>query len=64
MKDGDFDFNVVIRSLEYSKNRLKYCVGGAITYDSLAEEEYEECLTKASGIMNLLEKVSNSNQVD
>jgi len=64
MKDGDFDFNVVIRSLEYRKNQLKYCVGGAITYDSIAEEEYEECLTKASGIMNLLEKVSNSNQVD
>jgi para-aminobenzoate synthetase component 1 len=54
----------VIRSLEYSQNSLKYCVGGAITYDSLPEEEYEECLTKASGIMNLLEKVSNSNQVD
>lgn len=60
MKAGDFDFNVVIRSLEYNQNRLKYSVGGAITYDSVAEEEYEECLTKASGIMRLLEKVTTS----
>lgn len=60
IKGGDFDFNVVIRSLEYTQNRLKYSVGGAITYDSIAEEEYEECLTKASGIMKLLEKVSTS----
>lgn len=60
IKAGDFDFNVVIRSLEYNQNRLKYSVGGAITYDSVAEEEYEECLTKASGIMRLLEKVTTS----
>lgn len=59
IKGGDFDFNVVIRSLEYNQNQLKYCVGGAITFDSIAEEEYEECLTKASGIMNLLEKLQN-----
>lgn len=56
LKHGDFDLNVVIRSLMYSQNNLIYSVGGAITYDSLAEEEYEECLTKASGIMGLLAK--------
>ena len=58
-KGGDFDFNVVIRSLVYCQNRLTYSVGGAITYDSIAEEEYEECLTKASGIKSLLAKYPN-----
>jgi len=56
LKHGDFDLNVVIRSLMYYQNKLIYSVGGAITYDSTAEEEYEECLTKASGIMGLLAK--------
>ncbi len=56
IKEGNFDFNVVIRSLMYHHNELIYSVGGAITYDSFSEEEYEECLTKASGIMGLLAK--------
>lgn len=58
-KGGDFDLNVVIRSLVYDNHRLTYSVGGAITYDSVAEEEYEECMTKASGIMSLLAKRAN-----
>lgn len=56
LKDGNFDFNVVIRSLMYRRSELIYSVGGAITYDSLPEDEYDECLTKASGIMGLLAK--------
>lgn len=49
---GDFDFNVVIRSLMYnSANKyLSYQVGGGITYNSIAHHEYEECLAKVSGI--------------
>ncbi len=58
-KGGDFDLNVVIRSLVYENQLLTYSVGGAITYDSIAEEEYEECMTKASGIMGLLAKHAN-----
>ena len=54
---GNFDFNVVIRSLEYYSNSLKYSVGGAITYDSIAAEEYEECLTKAAGIFELMKVI-------
>lgn len=61
-KGGDFDLNVIIRSLVYFQNSLTYSVGGAITYDSIAEEEYEECLTKASGIMSLLAKYANLNK--
>ncbi len=58
--EGNFDFNVVIRSLEYNKGVLKYAVGGAITYDSIAIEEYEECLTKAAGIFELMNKVKGN----
>lgn len=51
-KDGDFDLNVVIRSLIYdSKNKyLSYSVGGAITILSDAEKEYQECMLKAKAI--------------
>jgi para-aminobenzoate synthetase component 1 len=54
--DGDFDFNVVIRSLQYNAatGYLSFMVGSAITYDSLPEQEYEECLLKAQAIMRVL----------
>jgi para-aminobenzoate synthetase component 1 len=55
--NGDFDFNVVIRSILYnqSKQYLSFQVGGAITYASSAEAEYEECLLKASAIIKTLQ---------
>lgn len=54
---GDFDFNVVIRSILYnSSNRyLGYQVGGGITFYSEPEKEYEECLVKATAIRKVLE---------
>jgi len=54
--DGDFDFNVVIRSILYNSSTkyLSFQVGGAITYNSDAEKEYDECLLKASAIMEVL----------
>lgn len=54
---GDFDFNVVIRTLIYDQARqqLSYHVGGAITWDSEAASEYEETLVKASAIREVLE---------
>lgn len=55
--DGNFDFNVVIRSIQYNagKQYLNIMVGGAITYDSIAEQEYEECLLKAQATMQVLQ---------
>lgn len=52
----DFDFNVVIRSLQYNAatGYLSFMVGSAITYDSVPEQEYEECLLKAQGIRKAL----------
>jgi para-aminobenzoate synthetase component 1 len=47
--DGDFDLNVVIRSLFYNQatRYLSYQTGGAITYDSDPEREWEEMRLKA-----------------
>ena len=52
----DFDFNVVIRSLQYNATTgyLSFMVGSAITYDSIPEKEYDECLLKARAIMQVL----------
>lgn len=53
--NGDFDFNVVIRSLQYNSKTgyLSYKVGSAITIDSVPEQEYAECLLKAKAIMEV-----------
>lgn len=53
---GDFDFNVVIRSILYRADTgyLSCQVGGAIVYDSVPEQEYEECLTKLEAMAKSL----------
>lgn len=53
---GDFDFNVVIRSLFYNAGTkyLSFKAGGGITFYSDPEQEYEECMTKASAIQSIL----------
>lgn len=55
---GDFDFNVVIRALQLNleNSRIAYHVGGAITYDSHPEAEYEECLAKAQSMLAVIPK--------
>jgi para-aminobenzoate synthetase component 1 len=55
--NGDFDFNVVIRSILYneSKQYVSYSVGGAITAKSEPLKEYEECLVKAKAMREVLE---------
>lgn len=55
--EGDFDFNVIIRSIQYNalKKYLSFMVGGAITIGSDAEKEYEECLVKAKALFEVLE---------
>ncbi|SHJ24263.1 para-aminobenzoate synthetase component 1 [Hymenobacter daecheongensis DSM 21074] len=53
---GDFDFNVVIRSLQYRAGTgyLSFQVGSAITYDSNPAREYDECLLKARALLDVL----------
>ncbi|MES2779280.1 MAG: aminodeoxychorismate synthase component I [Bacteroidota bacterium] len=54
--EGNMDLNVVIRSIQYNETirYLNFEVGGAITYDSIAEQEYEECLLKAKAMFEVL----------
>ena len=53
---GDWDLNVVIRSLMHraDSGRVDATVGGAITLLSQAEFEYEECLLKAEALRQCL----------
>ena len=55
--EGDFDFNVVIRSILYNQSNkfISYSVGGAITAKSDPSKEYEECLIKAKAMREVLE---------
>lgn len=54
--NGDFDFNVVIRSILYNakKEYLSFSVGSAITSKSVPENEYKECLLKAKAMFEVL----------
>ena len=54
--DGDFDFNVIIRSILYNaENRyLSFMAGSAITNGADPEREYEECLLKAATMKKVL----------
>ena len=54
--NGDFDFNVVIRSILYNQEKkyASFSVGSAITSQSIPEKEYEECLLKAKAMREVL----------
>lgn len=53
---GNFDFNVVIRSILYNaqKKYVSFSVGSAITAKSDPEREYQECLLKAKAMRSAL----------
>jgi para-aminobenzoate synthetase component 1 len=53
--EGDFDFNVVIRSILYNSdsNQILIPAGGAIVYDSDSENEYAETLLKAESMLQV-----------
>ena len=54
--NGDFDFNVVIRSILYNSTNkyVSFSVGSAITSLAIPEQEYEECLLKAKAMFDVL----------
>jgi para-aminobenzoate synthetase component 1 len=62
--NGDFDFNVVIRSVLYNEleKYLSFQAGSAITYHADAALEYEECLLKVKAIMEVLGQPESSPQ--
>lgn len=53
---GNFDFNVIIRSILYNTTRqyLSIQTGSAITIDAEPEKEYDECLVKAEAMIKSL----------
>jgi para-aminobenzoate synthetase component 1 len=55
--NGNFDFNVVIRSILYNAvdQYVSFQTGSAITFHSNPQQEYEECLLKAKAIRQVLE---------
>lgn len=54
--NGDFDLNVVIRSILYnaSSTYLSFQAGSGITFYSDPEKEWEECLLKAEALKKVL----------
>jgi para-aminobenzoate synthetase component I len=55
--ENNFDFNVVIRSIFYndSKKELHFFAGSGITFYSNAENEYDECMSKAEAMLKVLQ---------
>ena len=54
--NGDFDFNVIIRSILYNEANkyVSFSVGSAITSLAIPEKELEECLLKAKAMREVL----------
>jgi para-aminobenzoate synthetase component 1 len=59
--DGNMDSNIVIRTLVYFNNEIRFWTGGGIIADSNAEEEYQECMDKAAGMFKLLRLFGTNN---
>ena len=52
--DGSMDFNILIRTMVHSNNRITFRAGGGIVSDSIAEKELEETRAKARVFMEAL----------
>ncbi|CEG57026.1 aminodeoxychorismate synthase component I [Legionella fallonii] len=49
---GCFDSNIAIRTVTAKENILHLAAGGGIVIDSVCEDEYRECYTKITAIIN------------
>ncbi len=52
--NGDFDFNIAIRTLVLMGDQIEVQLGGAITSDSDPQKEYEETLHKGASLFQVL----------
>ena len=50
-RDGDMDFNILIRTLTFHGNSVRLRAGAGIVVDSIAERELEETRAKARGLL-------------
>ncbi|HEX6832918.1 MAG TPA: aminodeoxychorismate synthase component I [Rudaea sp.] len=53
-RDGDLDFNILIRTLTHEGERVRLRAGAGIVVDSLAERELDETRAKARGLLRAL----------
>lgn len=60
LENGDFDFNVAIRTALLKDKTLEVQMGGAITYDSENTSEYNETAYKGGPFYNLLKPIENT----
>ena len=49
--DGDFTMSIAIRTATVHGGRIRYMAGGALVWDSIASQEYAECLLKARAFL-------------
>jgi para-aminobenzoate synthetase component 1 len=54
--DGTMDTNIAIRTLVRTGDHVHAWAGGGIVADSDADLEYQECLDKASGLLDVLDR--------
>jgi para-aminobenzoate synthetase component 1 len=52
--NGDFDLNIAIRTIVAKSKKAHFQVGGAVTFDSNPEAEYQETLHKARALFQAL----------
>jgi para-aminobenzoate synthetase component 1 len=55
--DGDMDSNILIRTLVFNQNTLRFWAGGGIVADSEAAAEYQEVNDKAAAMFTLVEQL-------
>lgn len=58
--NGDMDTNIIIRTLLYRKGIVYFSAGGGIVADSEMEAEYQETFHKAAGLLEMLQRSSES----
>ena len=55
--DGNMDSNILIRTLAYNENKLRFWAGGGIVADSDINDEYQEIHDKAAALLALIEQL-------
>jgi anthranilate synthase component 1 len=53
-RDGDMDFNILIRTMLRAGDRIEFRAGGGIVADSVSERELAETRAKARGLLRAL----------
>lgn len=52
--DGSLSLNIAIRTIVQQGDEVSFHAGGAIVADSTPEQEYDECIAKAGGMLRAL----------